>query len=275
MSTSEQKIGEDTIRDFGQQWLKFDNVDNGYYGSEILFADILFPLVRPEDVAGRYVAEVGSGTGRIVRMLLAAGASRVVAIEPSDAMVVLKRNVGELPGVDCMQISGAAIPSDLGLDWVFSIGVIHHIPDADTVVHACYRALKPGGRIAIWVYGLEGNRLYLLFALPFRWVAKRCPDKLLGWVSRCCVPPLRVYQLLCRLFPLPMFSYFRGHVSKLTNEQLVMTVFDQLNPAYAKYYTKREAEELLLRAGFSNVVLHHRHGYSWTVVGDKAASQSS
>jgi predicted RNA methylase len=40
-------------------------------------------------VAGRQVADIGSGTGRIVAMLLAAGAARVTAIEPSRAFEVL------------------------------------------------------------------------------------------------------------------------------------------------------------------------------------------
>jgi hypothetical protein len=46
-------------------------------------------------------------------------------------------------------------------------------------------------------------------------------------------------------------------------------VFDQLNPAYAKYYTKEEAIDLLRSAGFSNIEIHHRHGYSWTIVGER------
>jgi hypothetical protein len=46
-------------------------------------------------------------------------------------------------------------------------------------------------------------------------------------------------------------------------------MYDQLNPAYAKYYTRTEAIDLLERAGFVNVRVHHRHGYSWTVIGEK------
>lgn len=269
MAESDFVAGARTIEDFGRQWQKFDDVDTGYYGAEILFADILWPLVRAEDVSGKFVADVGSGTGRIVKMLLAAGAKKVLAIEPSDAMVVLKRNVGDNADVECLQVEGRQIPAGAGLDWIFSIGVIHHIPDADSVIRACRNALRPGGRLALWLYGKEGNQGYLLFATPLRWLTKRCPDLLLGAFARCCVPLLRVYQWLCRWLPLPMSGYFRGHVSKLSNRQLVMTVFDQLNPAYAKYYTKAEAIDLLRSAGFSNIEIHHRHGYSWTIVGER------
>ena len=44
-------------------------------------------------------------------------------------------------------------------------------------------------------------------------------------------------------------------------------IFDQLNPAYAKYYKKNEIEKELLDAGFNKLQFHHRHGYSWIVVG--------
>jgi len=47
--------------------------------------------------------------------------------------------------------------------------------------------------------------------------------------------------------------------------------FDQLNPAEARYYRRAQAMELLEAAGFQDVQLFHRHGYSWTVIGTKPA----
>ena len=35
-----------------------------------------------------------------------------------------------------------------------------------------------------------------------------------------------------------------------------------------EYYQKHEIEKGLLDAGFVNLKFHHRHGYSWTVVGE-------
>jgi hypothetical protein len=48
-----------------------------------------------------------------------------------------------------------------------------------------------------------------------------------------------------------------------------VVVYDQLNPAYAKYYTHQEAHDALAQHGFTDIRLHHRHGYSWTVVGTR------
>jgi hypothetical protein len=48
-----------------------------------------------------------------------------------------------------------------------------------------------------------------------------------------------------------------------------LAIYDQLNPSYAKYYSQKEAKGLLEEKGFKNVLVHHRHGYSWTVIGSK------
>jgi hypothetical protein len=53
----------------------------------------------------------------------------------------------------------------------------------------------------------------------------------------------------------------------VAHRQLI--VYDQLNPAYAKYYTAAEARDLLESTGFESVRLWWRHGYSWTVVGER------
>ena len=71
MKTS-SAVGERTIHDFGEQWVHYGDND-GFYGSTELFADIIGPLLSREDFAGRRVAEIGSGAGRIVAMMLECG----------------------------------------------------------------------------------------------------------------------------------------------------------------------------------------------------------
>jgi SAM-dependent methyltransferase len=128
--------GGRTIADFGEQWTKYqDNL--GYYGSVALFEDVFAPLLTAADLAGKRVADIGAGTGRFVNIFLDAGASHVVAIEPSAAFDVLKRNTGTRESrVTYLQVTGDRIPPDLGLDYAFSIGVLHHIPEPRPVLLA-------------------------------------------------------------------------------------------------------------------------------------------
>ena len=89
--TDKKFLKEKTIMDFGEQWTRFTE-NEGYYGSIELFKDIISPLLTMADFKGKTIAEIGSGTGRIVKMIAAAGAKEITAIEPSDAFIPLKEN---------------------------------------------------------------------------------------------------------------------------------------------------------------------------------------
>jgi len=145
----EQKIIDlknQTIKDFGEQWLRYcDN--EGYYGSLGLFSDILAPFLKPDEIKDCSVAEIGSGSGRIVNMLLEAGAANIIALEPSEAFDVLCQNIKQPEKVKCLKITGDQLPAYGNLDYVFSIGMLHHIQDPNPVVRAAFRALRPGGRL--------------------------------------------------------------------------------------------------------------------------------
>ncbi|HZU37342.1 MAG TPA: class I SAM-dependent methyltransferase [Gemmataceae bacterium] len=258
-----------SIASFGEQWQKYQDND-GYYGSLEMFRDIFHPLLEPDEIAGHHVAEIGSGAGRIVNMLLAAGAAHVLAVEPSEAFTVLQANTRRYgQRVECMRCPGDQLPALGTLDDVFSVGVLHHIPDPAPVVRAAYRALRPGGRLAIWLYGKEGNRLYLSLVQPLRLLTQRLPHGLLHALSWVLDVPLAAYIGLCRWLPLPLRGYMREVMARLDGSKRRLTIYDQLNPAYSKYYTRQEALDLVRSAGFVDVAIHHRHGYSWTVVGRK------
>lgn len=260
-----------TIRDFGEQWTRYRTFP-GYIGSQELLQDFIEPLLSVAELQGRRVCEIGAGQGRIVTMLMEAGAAYALAIEPSHAFTVLQENVRQFgPKVECQHTTGERIPSGLDLDYVFSLGVLHHVRDPMPIVRAARQALRPGGRMLIWLYGREGNEMYLRFALPLRAVSSRLPGSILAGLSHVLAMPLSAYVWLCRFLKLPMHQYMRRVLAPLGWRQRMLTVYDQLNPRTAKYYTESEARALLQDAGFSDVKVYHRHGYSWTVIGKRPA----
>jgi SAM-dependent methyltransferase len=259
-----------TISDFGRQWTNFRD-NPGYYGSVEFLSDFFGPLLSVEAIRGLRVADIGSGTGRIVGMLLDAGAQHVVAVEPSAAMSVLTENTASRRDrISYIHDGGDALPQGLGLDLVVSFGVLHHIPDPGPVVRAAYDALRPGGQLLIWLYGREGNEAYLHIAEPLRRLTTRLPHPVLSALSTAGGWALTAYLGACRILPLPMHRYMTEVLGKLPQSVRKLTVYDQLNPAYSKYYRKSEAEDLVRTAGFANVTSYHRHGYSWTVIGTKS-----
>jgi SAM-dependent methyltransferase len=277
MSDHMQSTGHDvatiqthqTIADFGEQWTRFTK-NEGFYASLELFRDICGPLLDADALRGKLVCEIGSGTGRIVSMLLAAGAARVIAIEPSAAFEVMKANLaGSADRIDFVRAPGEAIPSGRDLDYVFSIGVLHHIYDPAPVVRAAYRALRPGGKMLVWLYGREGNEAYLRIVEPLRRITVTLPRPLLAGISHVLNLFLGLYIPLCRVLPLPLRGYMNNVIGHFSWANRHLVIYDQLNPTVARYYRRGQAEALLADGGFVNVRLHHRHGYSWTVIGEK------
>ena len=63
------------------------------------------------------------------------------------------RGLCALAGVQVIQADLLRLPFAPGtFDAIYSIGVLHHTADTRTAFDALVRVLKPGGRLAIWVY---------------------------------------------------------------------------------------------------------------------------
>ena len=262
---------ERTIRDFGEQWTKFPDT-GGYFGSAALFDDIFAPLLTLTAIEGQRVADIGAGTGRFVNVFLDAGAKEVVAVEPSAAITVLEKNTAaRADRVKYLNVTGDRIPPGLDLDYVFSIGVLHHIPDPGPVVTAARRTLKRGGLCCAWLYGREGNGAYLAVTTVLRAIGRPMPHALLAALAWILYWPLRAYIALAKRVDVPLGKYMTEVLDRLDADKVRLVIYDQLNPAYAKYYRREEVHRLFAQAGYADIRLHHRHGYSWTVCGTRPA----
>ncbi len=261
-------MDERTVEQFGEQWQRFTHT-GGTFGSQAVLADICGPLLPLAQIQGRRVLEVGSGNGRIVKMLLDAGAAHVTAAEPSSGIDSLRQNLGErAERVECLRVRGEELP-ELDAELAFCIGVLHHLEDPLPAVRRVREVLRPGGRFLIWVYGREGNACYILFAETLRRITRVLPDAVLAALAHALTFFLGIYVVLCRHLPLPLGSYMREVMSRFNRQERFFLIFDQLNCGYAKYYTGDETRRLLEDADLQSVRLHHRHGMSWTAIGEK------
>lgn len=267
-----ENLDDKTISDFDEQWSRYSD-NEGWYGSLALFIDMISPLLKVEDLNGKTIVDIGSGTGRIVGMLLQAGAKKVVAVEPAEgAFQKLLSNVGKMErgaDVSCINARGDAWQVHMPVDYVFSIGVIQFIPEPHSTVVKCFEALKPGGEIFFWLYSHEGNETYLRFILPLRALTTRVPHFALVSIIELLYVVLCGYRFLGLLLPLPLNKYISKVWWPMTSKKRRLVIYDQLNPTYAKYHKRHEAIALLEDAGFTEVKVHHRHGYSWCVWGRK------
>ena len=81
------------------------------------------------------------------------GPRLVVGLDLSLAVVAARELTASLPGVAVVRGDLLKLPFAAGtFDHIYSLGVIDHTPDPRAVFLGLTRLLKPGGRIAIWVY---------------------------------------------------------------------------------------------------------------------------
>lgn len=265
---ADSALAKKTIEDFGDQWTTYSDT-SGYFGSAELFSDFVAPF-DVAAIANAVVIDIGAGTGRHVDAMLSLGARHVYAVEPSESISVVQQQFLGDSRVTLINDTGDKLHSSLNVDLIFSIWVIHHIPQPAPVIRAAFHALKPGGKFVVWLYGKEGNRLYLMLALPLRIVTRRLSRRRVASLAWLLNFPLSAYIKLCRYWPgeLPLKSYMLDILGNLSPSKRRVVIYDQLKPAYTKYYSKSEALELMQSAPF-NVESFHRRGYSWLMIGTK------
>ena len=259
---------KDTVNDFGKQFKYHSKIDD-YWGSLEMLKDIVNPFDLSL-VKNKIICEIGVGSGRILKNLIKLSPKKIYAIEPSESIEVAKKN-NEYSEVEILfkKIPGQMINFRNEIDYIFSIGVIHHIPEAEIVCKKIYESLKPKGKFIIWLYGKEGNELYLFVFNNLRKLTRLMPDKLLNLFSVFLNLFLSVYIFFCKYFNLPLKKYMINVLKKCSFEKRKYIIFDQLNPSYSKYYTKQDVETLLTKSGFKKFEIFNRHQYSWTAIAEK------
>jgi SAM-dependent methyltransferase len=155
--------------------------------------------LRPEDLKGKLVLDVGCGMGRFAEVATRWGA-RVVGIDLSAAAEVAARN---LAGRDfiAFQADVFSLPfASESFDVIYSVGVLHHTPNCEAAVKTLEKYLKPGGILAVWLYS-GYNKWYRFSDLWRRSTHKMKPETLHG-VLKVAVPALYNLQQGLKHVPL-------------------------------------------------------------------------
>ncbi|MDQ1391386.1 MAG: hypothetical protein QOF30_363 [Acidimicrobiaceae bacterium] len=113
------------------------------------YADWIHRLARPH--LGPEILEIGAGHGTFTELF--AQTSRVVATELSSQSIdILQKRFEANPSVEVRQVDVAeAVANGRSYDAVVMINVLEHIEDDATALKQLAGALRPGGRIVVWV----------------------------------------------------------------------------------------------------------------------------
>jgi ubiquinone/menaquinone biosynthesis C-methylase UbiE len=268
-------------RGFGREWSTFrqdsDHLSQGQRQS--IFEDYfrIFPwhLLPPDGGVG---LDVGCGTGRW-SMLIAPRVRHLHLLDPSSAALeVAKQNLQSAKNVSyhLHSVGNIPLPSQ-SLDFAFSLGVLHHVPDTAAAIATIADKLKPGAPFLIYLYYAFDNRplwyriIWRISDLA-RFVISRLPHPLRLAISQTIA--VLVYWPLARLArvlgrhgraaALPLSYYADKSFYVMRTD-----AYDRFCTRLEKRFRQSEIENMLTQAGFKDIVFSNRQPF-WCAVGIKS-----
>ena len=226
--------------------------------------------LEPQDWQGKDFLDVGCGMGRNSYWPLRYGAAGGVAVDIDErSLNSARRNLKRFPTIQVMRMSAYDLPFEDRFDLAFSIGVIHHLERPERALGRMVRAVKPGGRVLIWVYGRENNGWLVSVLDPLRRVLfSRLP---IGVTHHLSLYPAALLWLLLRLGVRPI-EYFRL-AAKFDFAHLRSIVFDQMLPRVAHYWPRETVARMMAEAGLEDVSLTWVNQMSWSAIGTRPISR--
>ncbi len=271
--TEEQRATADA---FGYEWTNYSELTDA---DKREFLGWIHPL-GPSDFEGRVVLDGGCGKGRHIFLAAQFGAREVVGIDLSSAVESAYANTRSLPNVHVVQADIHNLPFAKPFDLAYSIGVLHHLPVPKQGFLALAGHVMPGGRVAAWVYGKEGNLWIEKLVDPVR---KNVTSKVPRVVTRCMafLPAVVLYAALKLLYRpaktrawlkrmLPYSDYLCS-ISEYSFAENFWNVFDQLVAPTAFYHSREEIVDWFATGGLEDVAISQHNSNSWRGNGLAAA----
>jgi SAM-dependent methyltransferase len=228
---------------------------------------------EPGFLRGKRVLDAGCGNGRHAYYAGLQGAD-VWAVDLGPAVEVARHNTMGLKSVQVVQADLNNLPFQKDyFDFIYSIGVLHHLSDPEVALRNLIACLKPGGEIQVYLYWKPERqfvkRLLLSAVKSARTVTTRLPYRVTYALSY----PAAVlaycffvwpYRVLSRVpgmkafaEQLPMKQYARYPFRVCINDQ-----FDRFSAPIEKRYTRAEVESCLSRAGLEAVTVLPNFGWN-------------
>lgn len=271
-----ENVDRATVAGFGDEWSRFDHTDRPEAELREIF-DLYFAIfpwsALSADAAG---FDAGCGTGRWARFVAARVGTLHCVDASADALAVARRNLADQKNVRFHHASIAEMPfADGSMDFGYSLGVLHHMPDTRAAIRACAAKLKPGAPLLLYLYYAFDNRPAWFRAVwraseKVRAVVSRSPSSVRhavsdGLAASVYWPLARSAKMLERagfnVETIPLSSYRDRSFYTMRNDAL-----DRFGTRLEQRFTRTQITEMMESAGLREIRFHESMPY-WCAVG--------
>jgi SAM-dependent methyltransferase len=269
-------LDPETVDGFGYEWSTYDQGRVPAAELERAFAGYfsLFPWSRlPPQAVG---FDLGCGSGRWARFV-AARVGHLHCIDASPAALeAARRHLGSAPQCElhCASVDALPLAPD-SMDFGYSLGVLHHVPDTAAALRACVTRLKPGAPFLLYIYYALENR-----PLPYRMlfqatnVVRRIVSRLPTTAKRAVAEgiaggvyfPLARSSRLLERFGLGVQGMPLAYYRNASFATMRTDAFDRFATRLEKRFTRDEIAQLMTDAGLGDIAFREGPPY-WCALG--------
>lgn len=268
-----------TVQGFGEEWSRFDQTGMNEREVSEQF-DRYFAIFPWGDLPANATGfDLGCGSGRWAKI----AAKRVGSLHCIDAspaaLEVARKNLSDIANVEFHNASVDSIPlEDSSMDFGYSLGVLHHVPDTGAGITACVKKLKHGAPFLVYLYYAFDNR-----PIWFRAVWKLSDVLRLGICSLPFGLKRIVADIIALLIYLPLaklarfLEWFGSNVDVLPLSTyrnhsfytMRTDALDRFGTRLEQRFTRQQIMEMMESAGLDEIKFNDGVPY-WCAVGFKA-----
>ena len=274
-------LDADTVAGFGREWTSFDQSALEETELRAIFDQYfaLFPWQRlPNNAVG---FDLGCGSGRWARFV-AERVGKLHCIDASaSALAVAQRSLATHKNCEFHHAGVDAMPlADASMDFAYSLGVLHHVPDTAAGIASCVAKLKPGAPFLLYLYYAFDQRPAWFRGLwrvsdVLRRLLSRAPYALRYAVSQ--ILALSIYWPLARgarwlegrgydVGGLPLSAYRDTSFYTMRTDAL-----DRFGTRLEQRFTRAEISKMMIAAGLEDIRFSNSEPY-WCALGVRRAT---
>ena len=267
-----------TVEGFGNEWRQFDQSHMSDVELKSMH-DWYFSIFSWDKISRSAEGfDLGCGSGRWAKFVADKVGTLHCIDASSQAIDVAKKNLSGKRNCFFHVASVDDIPlKDKSMDFGYSLGVLHYIPDTFAGIRSCVKKLKPGAPFLIYLYYAFDNRPHWYrFAWKVTDVVRLVVSKLpfflkylVSQVIACFVyyPVVKVGVIAekcgVNIDNFPLSAYKKSSFYTMRTDAL-----DRFGTRLEKRFSAKQIEHMMTDAGLENIIFSKSYPY-WCAVGSR------